>query len=252
MPVLGSYHGNQCKMMDISFAARQASFQASRYQSGKNLFKPLFRNLNSDTIHNCFLFVYTTSKQEKAATKADQKVFRHDKNFSKVCKYGPFSMIACFSDLFNVFPQLCTMKVLLSQQNYHIGNFNLNASKMIEVIKEAKLQSVDLVVFSELSVCGYPPRDFLEFDDFIKLVEETIAQIAAQTNGIGVLLGAPIKNGFERGNRFSMLPCLFVMEKFRALFIKHSSLITMYLMNTGILNPRSVGISYHSEANALQ
>jgi len=108
-------------------------------------------------------------------------------------------MIACFSDLFNVFPQLCTMKVLLSQQNYHIGNFNLNASKMIEVIKEAKLQSVDLVVFSELSVCGYPPRDFLEFDDFIKLVEETIAQIAAQTNGIGVLLGAPIKNGFEKG-----------------------------------------------------
>ena len=108
-------------------------------------------------------------------------------------------VIVCFSDLFNLFPQLCCMKVLVSQQNYHIGNFGLNASKMIHVINEAKLEKVDLVVFSELSVCGYPPRDFLEFDDFIKLVDDTILQIAAHTDGIGVLLGAPTKNGFEKG-----------------------------------------------------
>ncbi|MCE2759007.1 MAG: NAD+ synthase, partial [Chitinophagaceae bacterium] len=75
------------------------------------------------------------------------------------------------------------MKVLVSQQNYHIGNFNLNASKMINVINEAKLEKVDLVIFSELSVCGYPPRDFLEFEDFIKLVDDTIVQIAAHTIG---------------------------------------------------------------------
>ena len=91
------------------------------------------------------------------------------------------------------------MKVLVAQQNYHIGNFALNSAKMISVIEEAKSQHVDLVVFSELSVCGYPPRDFLEFDDFIKLVDDTIAEIAKHTTGIGVLLGAPTKNGFSKG-----------------------------------------------------
>lgn len=70
---------------------------------------------------------------------------------------------------------------------------------MIKVINEAKLEKVDLVIFSELSVCGYPPRDFLEFEDFIKLVDDTIVQIAAHTIGIGVLLGAPTKNGFQKG-----------------------------------------------------
>ena len=59
------------------------------------------------------------------------------------------------------------MKIFLAQQNYHIGNFESNAQKIICAIDEAKRQGADLVVFSELSVCGYAPRDFLEFDDFI-------------------------------------------------------------------------------------
>ncbi|HEX7848008.1 MAG TPA: nitrilase-related carbon-nitrogen hydrolase, partial [Chitinophagaceae bacterium] len=59
------------------------------------------------------------------------------------------------------------MKIALAQQNYHIGNFESNTSKIIEGIKWAKQQGADLVMFSELSVCGYAPRDFLEFEDFI-------------------------------------------------------------------------------------
>ena len=55
------------------------------------------------------------------------------------------------------------MKIALAQQNYHIGNFESNTQKIISGIEEAKRQGADLVVFSELCVCGYPPRDFLEF-----------------------------------------------------------------------------------------
>ncbi|MEY2595244.1 MAG: hypothetical protein RI965_516 [Bacteroidota bacterium] len=91
------------------------------------------------------------------------------------------------------------MKVLVSQQNYHIGNFASNVEKIGAVITEAKKSNVDLVVFSELSVCGYPPRDFLEFNDFIKLVDEAIEQIAKMTKGIGVLIGSPTKNTFQKG-----------------------------------------------------
>ena len=59
------------------------------------------------------------------------------------------------------------MKIFLAQQNYHIGNFELNAQKIIEGIKKGKEAGADLVLFSELCICGYPPRDFLEFNDFI-------------------------------------------------------------------------------------
>ena len=93
------------------------------------------------------------------------------------------------------------MKVLVSQQNYHIGNFAANMEKMISIVKQAKEDQVELVIFSELSVCGYPPRDFLEFDDFIKSVDESILEISSHTNGIGVLIGAPTKNPHPKGKR---------------------------------------------------
>ena len=53
------------------------------------------------------------------------------------------------------------MKIFLAQQNYHIGNFESNTQKIIDAIETAKQQGGDLIVFSELCVCGYPPRDFL-------------------------------------------------------------------------------------------
>ena len=59
------------------------------------------------------------------------------------------------------------MKIVLAQQNYHVGNFESNAKKIIAAIEEAKTQKADIIVFSELSICGYPSRDFLEFNDFI-------------------------------------------------------------------------------------
>jgi len=60
------------------------------------------------------------------------------------------------------------MKIFLAQQNYHIGNFEENATKIIDGINKAKEAGADLVMFSELCICGYPPRDFLEFNDFIR------------------------------------------------------------------------------------
>jgi NAD+ synthase (glutamine-hydrolysing) len=57
------------------------------------------------------------------------------------------------------------MKVYIAQQNYHIGNFLLNRERMLGEVEIARQHGADLIVFSELSVCGYPPRDFLEFED---------------------------------------------------------------------------------------
>lgn len=86
------------------------------------------------------------------------------------------------------------MKIFLAQQNYHIGNFEANTDKIIAAIREAKKQNGELIVFSELAVCGYPPRDFLEFDDFIESGINAIKRIAEEADTIAVLVGAPSRN----------------------------------------------------------
>jgi len=102
------------------------------------------------------------------------------------------------------------MRIFLAQQNYHIGNFSSNTEKIIAAIQEAKRKGGDLIVFSELSVCGYPPRDFLEFDDFIRQSAASIDQIRLQADGIGVIVGAPMKNESKEGkDLFNVAICLW-------------------------------------------
>lgn len=91
------------------------------------------------------------------------------------------------------------MKIALAQQNYHIGNFDSNVNKIIEAIGQAKKAGVELIVFSELCICGYPPRDFLEFNDFINQSYAAIDRIKAHADTIGVLVGAPARNADPQG-----------------------------------------------------
>lgn len=91
------------------------------------------------------------------------------------------------------------MKIFLSQQNYHVGNFDRNVKKIVGDIAEAKAQGADLVVFSELAVCAYPPRDFLYFNDFINKCYAAIDEIKLHTQGIAVLVGAPSRNENKEG-----------------------------------------------------
>ena len=91
------------------------------------------------------------------------------------------------------------MKIALAQQNYHIGNFESNTEKIICAINLAKEQKADLIVFSELSICGYFPKDFLEFDDFINKCYNAIDEIKQHADTIGVLVGAPDRNHIKEG-----------------------------------------------------
>src|SRR5664279_2920036 len=91
------------------------------------------------------------------------------------------------------------MKIALVQQNYHIGNFEYNREKIIQGIRLAKENGADLAVFSELSVCGYPPRDFLEFQDFLARCYASIETIKEHSSGIGVIVGSPAPNPGVKG-----------------------------------------------------
>lgn len=91
------------------------------------------------------------------------------------------------------------MKIALAQQNYHIGNFEDNTRKIIGAIQYAKSRGADLVVFSELSICGYPPRDLLEFNDFVNECYKAIDIIKEHTDTIGVIVGCPQRNPEKEG-----------------------------------------------------
>ena len=91
------------------------------------------------------------------------------------------------------------MKIFLAQQNYHSGNIDTNTQIIIAAVKHDKNSGGDLIVFSELSVCGYPPRDFLYFKDFINKNNTAINAIKQYADGIGVLIGAPVINPSVQG-----------------------------------------------------
>ena len=91
------------------------------------------------------------------------------------------------------------MKIFLAQQNYHIGNIEANTEKIIDAIQAAKQQGGDIILFSELCVCGYPPRDFLYFNDFIDKCYAAVDKIKLYADGIAVLVGSPYRNPNREG-----------------------------------------------------
>jgi len=117
------------------------------------------------------------------------------------------------------------MNIALAQQNYHIGNFEKNRQKIIDGIRWAKQQNADLVVFSELCICGYPPRDFLEFDDFVNKCYESIDIIRQHADTIGVLIGSPARNSQLEGK-----------DLFNAVFLLHEKEVKAEIHKTLLPN----------------
>jgi len=118
------------------------------------------------------------------------------------------------------------LKIYLAQQNYHIGNFDANTNKIISAIREAKAGGGDLIVFSELSVCGYPPRDFLEFDDFINQCQDAIGRIREEADTIAVLVGAPARNAKLEGKNLFNAAYFLYNENIQA--VVHKTLLPNY------------------------
>ncbi len=119
-----------------------------------------------------------------------------------------------------------SMKIAIAQLNFHIGNFDGNVEKMLKSIEEAKAQAADIICFSELSTCGYPPRDFLEFDDFIKKAEEAVARLAKAADGIAVVVGSPSKNPVIEGK--DLFNSAYFLADQEVLQVQHKALLPTY------------------------
>ena len=118
------------------------------------------------------------------------------------------------------------MKIALAQLNYHIGNFELNTSLMIEAIEKAKSKKADIVIFSELSVCGYPPQDLLEQKEFIFACKNSALQIAKVCEDIAVVIGLPTVNESPKGKKL-FNSAYFIYDK-KIQSVHHKTLLPTY------------------------
>ena len=118
------------------------------------------------------------------------------------------------------------MKICIAQQNYHIGNFEQNTEKILSAIEAAKNQGADLILFSEMSVCGYPARDFVEFEDFINKCYQSIDAIKQAADTIGVLIGSPARNPNKKGK--DLYNAAFFLYEQKVVAEIHKTLLPTY------------------------
>jgi Carbon-nitrogen hydrolase len=91
------------------------------------------------------------------------------------------------------------VKIALGQINPTVGDFSGNAAKIVEYSRRAHAAGAGLILFPELSVCGYPPRDLVERSWFVARNRETVERIAAETRGIAAICGLVTPAGFDTG-----------------------------------------------------
>lgn len=118
------------------------------------------------------------------------------------------------------------MKIALGQINPTVGDFAGNAAKIIEFSRRAKAEGAGLVLFPELSVCGYPPRDLVERSSFVKHNRESVERIAAETAGIAVICGLVTPADSETGKTVMNSAALLMDGK--VAFIQSKMLLPTY------------------------
>ncbi len=121
------------------------------------------------------------------------------------------------------------MKLALSQINPTIGDFLGNIRKIVEVSLASQRQGVDLVIFPEMAVCGYPPADLLEKASFLARAEQALAEIAEQATAnhpIAVLCGCPTPAPSTTGKR--VMNSAVVLRNGRVQFIQSKMLLPYY------------------------
>ncbi|MBK8921295.1 MAG: NAD+ synthase [Saprospirales bacterium] len=118
------------------------------------------------------------------------------------------------------------MKIALAQLDYHIGNFEGNLQKMLAMVGRAKSLGADIICFGELATCGYPPRDFLEFDDFIRRCNASVDALKAASADIGIVVGSPSRNPELEGKDLHNSAYFLYQGEIRG--IQHKALLPTY------------------------
>jgi NAD+ synthase (glutamine-hydrolysing) len=118
------------------------------------------------------------------------------------------------------------VKIALGQINPTVGDFAGNAAKIIDFSRRAQSAGAGLILFPELSVCGYPPRDLVERASFVQHNRETLDRIAAETRGIAVICGLVTPAQAESGK--SVMNSAALLKDGRTAFLQSKMLLPTY------------------------
>jgi NAD+ synthase (glutamine-hydrolysing) len=118
------------------------------------------------------------------------------------------------------------VKIALGQINPTVGDFSGNAAKIISYSLQARNAGAGLILFPELAVCGYPPRDLVERPSFVARCQATIEKIAAETQGIAVICGTVTPAEAESGKK--VMNSAALLRDGRIDFIQSKMLLPTY------------------------
>ena len=118
------------------------------------------------------------------------------------------------------------MRIVLGQINTTVGDFLGNSAKIIEYAQRARSTRADLILFPELSICGYPPRDLVERPWFVERNRESAELIARETPGIAVICGlvTPAKSSTGK----SVLNSAALLRDGKIAFVQSKRLLPTY------------------------
>jgi NAD+ synthase/NAD+ synthase (glutamine-hydrolysing) len=118
------------------------------------------------------------------------------------------------------------VKIALGQINPTVGDFSGNAAKIIEFALQARSAGVGLILFPELAVSGYPPRDLVERPSFVASSLATVEKIAGATQGIAVICGTVTPAEAESGKK--VMNSAALLRDGRIEFIQSKMLLPTY------------------------
>jgi NAD+ synthase (glutamine-hydrolysing) len=118
------------------------------------------------------------------------------------------------------------VKIALGQINPTIGDFSGNSQKIIQFARKAHAGGAAMVLFPELAVCGYPPRDLLEKPAFVARTLQTVDEIALQVPEIMVICGFASAAAFESGK--SVMNSAAVLREGKVQFVQSKMLLPTY------------------------
>jgi NAD+ synthase (glutamine-hydrolysing) len=118
------------------------------------------------------------------------------------------------------------VKIALGQINPTVGDFSGNAAKMIDYARRAQAAGAGLILFPELSVCGYPPRDLVERSSFVARNRDSAEFIAKETQGIAVICGLVTPAHSETGK--SVMNSAALLQDGKIAFLQSKMLLPTY------------------------